>query len=233
MEGGFGPKIIFEIPGTNIPITETVVVTWIIMAILILFSFVATRKFEQKPKGFQNFVEALVDGIYNLTSQTMGEDKMAFAPYIGTLMLYLIFANLAGLFAFRPPTADVNTTMGLALITFVMIHFFGMKSKGVGTYLKGFLDPFPVMLPLNLIGELATPISLSFRLFGNIVGGLIIMNLLYGGLGVLSTTLGIGIPIFQTGIPAVLHLYFDVFAGVLQSFIFSMLTMVFVSMAMD
>lgn len=232
MEGGFGPRIIFELPG-GIPVTETVTTTWIIMALLILFSYVATKNFERVPKGLQNVVELLVDGINKLTAQTMGEDKIAFAPYIGTLIIYLVCANLAGLFGFRPPTADVNTTMGLALMTFVMIHFFGMKSKGVGTYLKGFLEPFPVMLPLNLIGELATPISLSFRLFGNIVGGVIIMSLLYGGLATLSLKLGIGIPIFQTGIPAPLHIYFDVFAGVLQSFIFSMLTMVFISIAMD
>ncbi|TCO78795.1 F0F1 ATP synthase subunit A [Marinisporobacter balticus] len=233
MEGGFGPEIIFTIPGTDIPVTETVTNTWIIMAILILFSFLATRKFAHKPKGLQNFVELLVDGIYKFTAQTMGEDKVAFAPYIGTLMIYLIFANLAGLFAIRPPTADLNTTMGLALITFFMIHFFAIKRKGVGTYLKGFLDPFPALLVINIIGELATPISLSFRLFGNIVGGLIIMNLLYGGLAALSGSIGLPIPILQAAIPAPLHIYFDVFAGVLQSFIFAMLTMVFVSIAMD
>ncbi|QZY55521.1 F0F1 ATP synthase subunit A [Crassaminicella profunda] len=231
MEGGFGPKIVFEIAG--IPITETVTNTWIIMALLILFSFVATRKFEYMPRGLQNFVELLVDGIYKLTAQTMGKDKIGFAPYIGTLLIYLVCANLAGLFALRPPTADVNTTMGLALITFFMIHFFGMKKKGVGKYLKGFLDPIPIMLPMNIISELATPISLSFRLFGNIVGGLIIMSLLYGGLAGLGAKIGLSMPIFQAAIPVPLHLYFDVFAGVLQSFIFSMLTMVFVSMAMD
>jgi F-type H+-transporting ATPase subunit a len=232
VEGGFGPRVIFELPG-GIPVTETVTTTWIIMAVLTIFALVATRRFDKVPKGLQNVIELLVDMVYKLTAQTMGEDKKAFAPYIGTMMMYLICANLAGLFGFRPPTADVNTTMALALLTFFMIHFFGMKRKGVGTYLKGFLQPFPVMLPLNIIGELATPISLSFRLFGNIVGGLIIMNLLYGALGGLSTNLGISIPVLQTGIPAVLHLYFDVFAGVLQSFIFAMLTMVFVSGAMD
>ncbi|MFZ5968889.1 MAG: F0F1 ATP synthase subunit A [Bacillota bacterium] len=232
MEGGFGPRVIFELPG-GIPITETVTTTWIIMAVLTIFALIATRKFESVPKGLQNVVELLVDGVHKLTAQTMGEDKIAFAPYIGTLLMYLVCANLAGLFGFRPPTADVNTTLALALMTFVMIHFSGMKRKGVGTYLKGFLEPFPVMLPLNVIGELATPISLSFRLFGNIVGGLIIMNLLYGALATLSMKLGIGVPVLQTGIPAVLHIYFDVFAGVLQSFIFSMLTMVFVSIAMD
>ncbi|SHI59936.1 ATP synthase F0 subcomplex A subunit [Geosporobacter subterraneus DSM 17957] len=233
MEGGFGARVIFELPG-GILITETVTTTWIIMAVLTIFALVATRRFEKVPRGLQNVVELLVEAIYKLTAQTMGEDKKAFAPYIGTLLMYLVCANLAGLFGFRPPTADVNTTMALALMTFFMIHFFGMKRKGVGRYLKGFLEPFPVMLPLNVIGELATPISLSFRLFGNIVGGLIIMNLLYGALATLSQSVGIpNIPVFQTAIPTVFHLYFDVFAGVLQSFIFAMLTMVFVSIAMD
>ena len=232
MGGGFGPRVIFELPG-GIPVTETVTTTWIIMAVLILLAYIGTRRFEKVPRGVQSVVEVLVDAIYKLTAQTMGEDKRNFAPYIGTIMIYLVFANLAGLFGFRPPTADVNTTLALALMTFFMIHFFGMKRKGVGNYLKGFLQPFPALLPLNILGELATPISLSFRLFGNIVGGLIIMNLLYGALASFSVKLGIGIPVLQAGVPAVLHLYFDVFAGVLQSFIFSMLTMVFVSMAMD
>lgn len=231
MDGGFGARIIFEIGG--IPISETITNTWMIMIALVVFSWFATRNLQKVPKGLQNFIEAVVDGVYKLTEQTMGKDKVGFAPYIGTLMIYLIFANLSGLIGLRPPTADVNTTMGLALLTFVMIHFFGMKKKGIKNYLKGFLEPFWPMLPLNLVGELATPVSLSFRLFGNIVGGLIIMSLLYGGLASLSSSLGISIPVFQAAIPAPLHLYFDVFAGVLQSFIFAMLTMVFVSIAMD
>ena len=148
--------------------------------------------------------------------------------------MFLALAYIAGLFGLRPPTADGNTTMGLAIMTFVMIHFFGAKAKGPLTYAKGFLEPFAALLPLNIMGELATPISLSFRLFGNIVGGLIIMNLLYGALGGLSTKLmGISIPIFQVGIPAILHIYFDLFAEILQSFIFTMLTMVFISIATE
>lgn len=232
MEGGFGPRVVFTLPG-GIPVTETVTVTWFIMIVLAIFSYFATKKLERVPNKLQSTVELLVESIYNLTKQTMGADKIGFAPYMGTLLIFLAIANIAGLFGLRPPTADVNTTLGLAIVTFFMIHIFGMKSKGVGTYLKGFLDPFPALLPLNIIGELATPISLGFRLFGNIVGGLIIMNLLYGALGALSGNLGIPLPIFQAGVPAVLHIYFDLFAGVLQSFIFTMLTMVFVAMAMD
>ena len=232
MEGGFGPIVVFEIFG--IQITQTVTTTWFIMAVLILFAFVATRKLEKVPRGIQNIAEILVDTINGLTRQTMGEANAGFAPYIGTLLMFLALANIAGLFGLRPPTADVNTTMGLAIMTFVMIHFFGAKAKGPLTYAKGFLEPFAALLPLNIMGELATPISLSFRLFGNIVGGLIIMNLLYGALGGLSTKLmGISIPIFQVGIPAILHIYFDLFAGILQSFIFTMLTMVFISIATE
>jgi len=232
MEGGFGPRVVFTLPG-NIPVTETVTVTWFIMLVLTIFSYFATRNLKKVPTKFQSVVEVLVQSIYKLTKQTMGDNKVGFAPYMGTLLIFLAIANIAGLFGLRPPTADVNTTLGLAIVTFFMIHTFGMKTKGVGTYLKGFLEPFPALLPLNIIGELATPVSLGFRLFGNIVGGLIIMNLLYGALAGLSGMLGLPIPVFQAGVPAVLHIYFDLFAGVLQSFIFTMLTMVFVAMAMD
>lgn len=232
MESGFGPNIVFTLPG-NVPVTETVTVTWFIMAVLAVFSYFATRNFDKVPKKFQNVVELLVESIYNLTAQTMGEDKIRFAPYMGTIIIFIAISNLSGLLGLRPPTADVNTTLALAIMTFVMVHYNSVKSNGLGTYLKGYLEPLPALLPLNIIGELANPISLSFRLFGNIVGGLIIMNLLYGALASLSGSLGLSIPIFQAGIPAVLHIYFDLFAGLLQSFIFTMLTMVFIAMAMD
>jgi len=231
VDAGFGPRIIFEIGG--IPVTETVTNTWLIMLVVIVFFYFATRNLEKIPGKLQNTIEALLDAIYSLTKQSMGDDKVGFAPYMGTLLIYLTIANLLGLVGFRPPTADVNTTLSLAIMTFVMIHGFGMKSKGVGTYLKGFTEPFAALTPLNVIGELATPISLGFRLFGNIVGGLIIMSLLYTALGVLSAKLSLPIPIFEAAIPTPFHIYFDLFAGVLQSFIFVMLSMVFVSMAMD
>lgn len=243
MDTGFGPTIVWDsgapIPGLeifgNFQITETVTVTWLIMAVVVLLSMTATRNLQKVPGRGQIVLEMLVDTINNLTAQTMGEDKKRFSPYMGTLLIFLAIANLAGLVGFRPPTADVNTTMGLAMITFTMIHVNGAKSKGIGSYLKGFAEPLAPMLPLNIIGELATPISLGFRLFGNIVGGLIIMKLIYGALAGLSVKIlgPAAPPILQTGIPAVLHIYFDLFAGVLQSFIFTMLTMVNVSMAMD
>jgi len=219
----FGPEVIWVIPiGNGIAITQTVTTTWFIMALLIGFSIFLTRKLSIIPGKKQVVAELLVDTFYNLTESTMGKKFKNFAPYVGTLMLFIGVANISGLLGLRPPTADLNTTMALALMTFVLIHFMGFKSKGVGGYLKGFLEPMPFLLPLNILGELATPISLSFRLFGNVVGGLIIMTLVYEALGN-----------FAVIVPAVLHAYFDLFAGLLQSFIFAMLTMVFVSLASD
>ena len=230
-----GPKIIFTIPGLNIPISETVTTTWAIMIVLTLFAYFGTRKLEKVPRGFQIIIEAIVGGLNGVVKQTMGEDKMRFAPYIGSLFLFFVCSNLVtltGIFG-KSPTTDLNTTLAWALMTFFMIHYNGVKSKGLGGYLKGFLDPMPAMLPLNIIGELATPISLSFRPFGNILGGSVIMALLYQFLTYLSGMIGIGIPILGVGVPAVLHIYFDLFSGVLQSFIFIMLTMAFVSNAID
>lgn len=222
----FGPEVIWvlNILGKEVVVTQTVTTTWFLMAVLIIGSIVLTRNLSLVPGKKQVVAETIVDGIYSLTKTTMGRKFENFAPYVGTLLLLIGLSNISGLLGLRPPTADLNTTMALALMTFVIIHFTGVKSKGVGGYLKGFLEPMPFLLPLNILGELATPISLSFRLFGNIVGGLIIMTLVYNGLGMFASF----IPI-----PAVLHAYFDLFAGLLQSFIFAMLTMVFVSLASD
>lgn len=216
----FGPKKIFDIGG--VVITETVVVTWIIMAIIMVFVTIATRKKDKVPKGLQNFVEFIVEAINGLVDNTMGPNGKPYRAYMGTLIIFIGIMNIIGLLGLRPPTADANTTMAFSIITFFMIQYTGIKRKKLG-YLKGFFEPFWPMFPLNVIGELANPISLGFRLFGNVVGGLVIMSLLYGALGMLAF-----VPL-----PAIFHIYFDLFAGLLQSFIFMMLSMVLVSMAMD
>lgn len=219
----FGPKYVFQVP-EFIPlfggtwVTNTVTTTWIIMIALTLLSIFLTRKLSDVPGKKQNIAEILVDTVNGLVAQTMGESKLYFAPYMLTLIMFLAVANLSGLLGFRPPTADLNTTFALSLLTFGMTIFFGIKSKKMG-YIKGFGEPFIFMLPTNIIGELANPISLSFRLFGNILGGVVIMTLLY--------------QVIPLGVPAVLHAYFDVFSGLVQTFIFTMLSMVFISMAMD
>lgn len=214
-----GPSVVFEILG--IPITETVVSTWIIMAVIIIGAYLLTRRFERLPSGVQNVAEAIVESINDFTASTMGEKNRWFAPYAGTLLIFIFFSNISGLFALWPPTADAATTIGLALMTFVLIQYNNVKYKGLGGYLKTlFWEPIPIIFsPINIIGELATPVSLAFRLYGNILAGVVIMGMIYSI-----------VPII---IPIPLHFYFDLFAGVLQSFIFTMLTMVFVSMATE
>lgn len=231
--GGYGPYIVMELP-FGIQLSQTVTTTWFLMAVIMVLTILGTKNMQLVPSKKQIIVEALVGGINNLTISTMGEKNKNFAPYIGTLMILIAFSNLSGLVGLRPPTADLNTTLGLALVTFFMIQGLSMYNKGIGNYCKGFLQPFFLMAPLNIIGEIALPISMSFRLFGNIAGGMIMMGLLYGALGFATEALlNVPIPFLQVGIPAFLHIYFDVFAGIIQSFIFSMLTMVFVSNAID
>lgn len=216
----FGPKIIFQVAGVEI--TETVVVTWILMALIMIFVSFATRRKDKVPYGIQNFMEFLVETLNNLVDTTMGSHAKAYRSYMSTLIIFIALANISGLFGLRPPTADANTTMALSVMTFIMIQYAGIKNRKLG-YVKGFFEPFFLMFPMNVIGELANPISLGFRLFGNIVGGLVIMSLLYGALGYIAI-----LPL-----PALFHVYFDLFSGLLQSFIFMMLSMVLVSMAIE
>ncbi|MPM39153.1 ATP synthase subunit a [bioreactor metagenome] len=222
----------------NFKISETVVTSWIIIAALALVSFLLTRNLKKVPTSkVQIMLEFVVGMIANLVTDTMGEKAVKrmpnIIPYIGSLFLFFACSNLIGLLGFRSPTTDLDTTLAWALITFFMIYYAGVKFNGFG-YFKGLLEPNPVLLPLNLIGELAKPVSLSFRPFGNILGGAVIMKLLYDFLAYLTTLIpGISIPFGQLIIPVPLHLYFDIFAGLLQSFIFIMLTMVFVGNATE
>lgn len=218
---------LFEVNGQPIYLTQTVVNTWVVIAAMTLIALIIRfkmRKFKEVPETkLQTAVEMVVDMINGFTINTMGEAGKKFAHYYGPLLIFIAVCNLSGLLGLRPPTADFATTLAFALITFFMIHGFGVKNKGLG-YFKGFLEPIPLLLPINIIGELATPVSLSFRLFGNILGGSIIMGLVYAMFPKIVIFLGI---------PAVLHCYFDVFAGALQAFIFVMLSMTFVSSAME
>ncbi len=208
--------------GQEVGITETIYNTWIIMVVLIGFGIIVRsklKKFSEVPTGFQNAVEMLVESFGNFTKGVMGEHNIGFAGFYMSMFLFILAANLSGLFALRPPTADIATTFAMSITTFIMIQGSGIMTKGIKNYIGDFFKPMAFLFPINVIGELAVPISLGFRLFGNILGGSIIMALVYS-IPFLPATLGI---------PAVLHIYFDVFAGVLQSFIFVMLSMTFVS----
>lgn len=205
--------------GQEVWITETVLNTWTIMAVLIIIALIlrlGMKKYTDKPTGVQNVVECAIEAMDNFVRGSMTDKYAYFGNWFFGVFVFILVSNLSGLLGFRPPTADLCTTAAITLTTFVLIHFMGIWT-GRGEYFKGYLEPVFVMLPMNIISELSTPISLSFRLFGNIMGGLIIMSLVYS------------LPRFLNfGIPAVLHIYFDVFAGCIQTVIFVMLSMTFI-----
>lgn len=223
-EINFDDKVLtyFDLGPLRFVITESILSMWMVMAVLVIFALIVHAKlknFKDVPTGFQNVVEMLVEGLDSFVGSTMGERHRRFTPYFGSLFLLILLSNLSGLFGLRPPTANYSVPLGLALITFFMTQYFGITTKGIKEYGKGFLEPAWPFAPLNIVGEIANPFSLSFRLFGNIVGGTILMGLYYAML-----------PWFlQIGIPSFLHAYLDVFAGVLQAFVFTMLSMIFVS----
>lgn len=214
----------FMLMGKEIWIHETIVHSYVITIGLIIFAFIAGKKIKnadptKKPTGVVNVLELLYTALKKLLEDTMGKGptRDRLFPYLFTLVMFLPCSNLFGLLGFAPPTSDYNVTLSLALITFTLTQYYGIKTNGIGGYLKGYLAPTPVMLPLNIVGEIANPISLSFRLFGNILSGGIIMGLVYSALKYISPLIA----------PA-LHVYFDLFSGLVQTFIFTMLTMVFV-----
>ncbi len=231
-----GPQILFEIPlFGGIPITETILGGWIIVAVVSLIAFILGRNLRvRNPSKRQLAAEKLVSMLYGLVGDTMGKHNLRFAPLIGTLFCYSIFSSLSGLTGMRAPTGDLNTTLAFALMIFFLIQFGNIKNKGIGGWLKGFTEPVAVITPLNLISEIANPISMAFRHFGNIASGIVITTLIYAALAALSNTL-LGwipilgdIPLLQVGLPALLSIYFDVFTSFLQAYIISMLAMVYV-----
>lgn len=204
----------------DIWITETILNTWIIivfLSVLALAVNITIKKFDSIPKGFQNFIELIVESIDNMTKSNMTEKYLCFSGWFFGVFAFLLCSNLIGLIGLRPPTADLATTLMFALTTFFLIHFIGIIT-GWKNYFKSYAEPFYLLLPINIIGELATPISLSFRLFGNIFGGFVIMGMVYNLFPLL----------LKLGLPGILHIYFDVFSGVLQAFIFVILSMTFI-----
>lgn len=217
-----GPKVAFsfEIFGLRINITETIIISWLVMAGLIALVLFLTHNMTVKPtRKRQVIAEFLVEIVDNQVLGAMGKEYKWFAPYIGALFASSIFGSLIGLTGLRPVTADFSTVLTWALMTFVLIERAKIKADGIGGYLKSFINP------LNIISEVSTPVSMAFRHFGNIGGGTIITSLLYFALTGLSLAIGLKFPIFNIGIPAVLSLYFDLFTGFMQAFIFMMLTM--------
>jgi F-type H+-transporting ATPase subunit a len=218
-----GNIFIINIGGMEIWITETIVNTWYIMAFLIGIAVIIRiklRKPKDVPKGLQNVVESLIELFEGMLKGAAGEKLMFLGGWFFTVFTFILISNFSGMVGLRPPTADWATTFSMALVTFVLIQVMGIKFRK-GKYLKSLVEPHPAFLPLNLVGELARPVSLSFRLYGNVLAGMILVTMLY------SLT-----PIFvQLFIPMAIHAYFDLVSGALQTYVFCILSMTFIGVA--
>lgn len=229
--------------GYEIQISESIIVMWIIMAFLIITAFILTRNLKTVPEGKQNIAETVVEFINNFGKTNIGHHYKLFTPYLGTLLLFLVFANTVAIFNIipdphqlyeitgigffeklpsihmRPPTKDINITGTLAIVTIIYVLFAGIRVKKVGGWLKSFAHPMPIMVPFKILDYFIRPMSLCFRLFGNILGAYIIMELAYAA--------------FALAFPAALSIYFDLFDGGLQAYIFVFLTSMYLAEAVE
>lgn len=232
-----GAQIFFTIPMPvqDLPITEAQVNSWLVMISLMGLCLFVTHGLKTRDISVrQHLAEWVVEKVDGLVKDSMGEYFMSFSAFIATILALSGFSSLMSLFGLFPPTSDINIVAGWAILVFVLITYYKFKAGPI-TYLKNMADP-PLLAPLNIISEVATPISMAFRHYGNVLSGVVISVLVATGLqGLTRLLLGwlpgfLGeIPFFQIGIPAVLSIYFDVFSGCLQAYIFAMLTMMYVS----
>lgn len=208
----------YELFGRTFWITTTHVSILIVMLVIFLFATAARVTMshaEKYPRGFQNVVELVVEMLDGMVKSNMGSHAKRYRNYIGSIFIFILISNISGLFGLRPPTADFGVTLPLGVITFFIIQYNNIKYNKFGAFTDLF-KPIPFLFPINLIGEIAVPFSLSLRLFGNVLSGTIMMSLIYS---LLSD--------FAVGWPGILHVYFDVFSGAIQTYVFCMLTMAF------
>ncbi|MBQ8727454.1 MAG: F0F1 ATP synthase subunit A [Oscillospiraceae bacterium] len=233
--GVSGPGVLFsfELPliGT-INITESVVIGFVLVVLISLFVIWLTHGMGKIPTKRQVVAEWIVETVNKLVKDNMGPSHLVYAPYIATIFVFSITGSLVSLFGLRSMTADASVTISWALICLVMITYTKLKYSGIGGYLKGFTEPIFVLTPMNIFSEVMTPVSMGLRHFGNVAGGMVITSLIYWALANLSAKLHLyfsmgelKIGVLQVGIPAVLSVYFDLFSGFMQAFIFVMLTM--------
>lgn len=226
-----------EMPfSTVLPITETQVNSWLVMLSIMFFCMFLTRSMAPDGTGKRQLIaEWLVEKVDSLVSENMGSYFSGFAPFVAAILALSACSSLLSLVGLFPPTSDINVTAGWALMTFILITYYKMKC-GPLHYIKSFGEPVAFLAPLNVISEAATPVSMAFRHYGNVLSGSVISVLVSYALtnlsskifGALPGFLG-DIPFLKIGLPAVLSIYFDVFSGCLQAFIFAMLTMLYVS----
>ncbi|MGB4659036.1 MAG: F0F1 ATP synthase subunit A [Mobilitalea sp.] len=206
--------------GIGIPVAESVVVTWIIMAVMVLASIILTRNLKvENPSKPQVLLESAINWMHHFFEESLGENGKRYIPYMITVLLYIGIANIIGLFGFKSPTKDLSVTAALALMSIVLIEYAGIHQKGVKKWVKGFAEPIAIIAPINVLELFIRPLSLCMRLFGNVLGSFVIMELLK-----------LVVPIF---VPAIFSLYFDIFDGLIQAYVFVFLTSLFIKEAVE
>ena len=209
---------VFTIGG--IGIYESVVVTWIIMAVVLLLSLILTRNLKvEHPGKRQLLLEQAVTSLEGITEGILGADGKRYAAYLTSVLMYLGIANLIGILGFKPPTKDLNVTAALAIMSIVLIEYAGIHQKGVKRWFKGFAEPIALVAPINVLELFIKPLSLCMRLFGNVLGAFVIMELIEY--------------IMPVGLPVVFSMYFDIFDGLIQAYVFVFLTGLFIKEAME
>lgn len=212
-------QLIISLPGHDMMFNlDAIAMTWIVMIVLVIFGFIASRKKSMLPGPMQVLGELFVSQLYSLTEDALGEEKTEkYGPLICALFMFLLLCNWIGMVPhLHEPTKDLNTPLSLGLMGFVIAHYAGIKSKGFKKYAKEYFEPIFFMMPLNVIGELAKIVSISFRLFGNIMGGSIII-------------LVVSYLTYSVIFPPFLNAFFGLFVGAIQAFVFTMLTVVYIS----
>ena len=212
-------QLIIPLFGYNITINlEVVLMTWIVFAVLIIFGLFASRKRSILPKPIQVMGELFVSTFYQLTEDALDKEMAKkYGPLICALFMFLLLSNWLGIIPYlEEPTKDLNTPLSLGILGFAIAHYAGIKSKGFKEYAKEYFQPMFFMMPLNLIGELSKIVSISFRLFGNIMGGAIII-------------LVVSYLTYSVLLPPFLNAFFGLFVGTIQAFVFTMLTLVYIS----
>ncbi|MCM0647550.1 F0F1 ATP synthase subunit A [Clostridium swellfunianum] len=214
-------EYLFEIPilGHHYGFSKNIIIQWAIIVVFALVAYYLTRNLKKVPGKKQNIAELIVQGIESFISEIMGPEYKSFAPYVGSLIMFLLTMNLTGLFGIHPPTKDFSVALGMALTTFLIIQAYAIGKVGIAHYFGGLFKPFFFLAPMNVLERVLLPVSLSLRLFGNITAGVVIMGLIYEGLGSINW-------FAQLGLPIIGHVYFDIFDGTVQMIVFTMLTMI-------
>ncbi len=204
----------------NIDISEAVVVTWIIMAFVVVVSILLTRNLKvEHPGRGQLMLEQAVTWVQGVGEGIVGEEGKRYASYLTSVLIYLGIANLIGILGFKPPTKDMNVTAAMAIMSIFLIEFAGIRKKGLKKWLKDFTEPVLLVTPINILEIFIKPLSLCMRLFGNVLGAFVIMKLIEC--------------ILPVGLPIVFSLYFDLFDGLIQAYVFVFLTGLFIKEAME